>query len=354
MKRILVTGTGGAASSNFVDALRLVHEDELCIVGTDARMFHLPLSRTDRNYLVPRASDAGYLEALNRVIARERIDFVHAQPDAEVEILSDRRGEVAARTFLPLPETIRLCADKLALQERLHRAGVPIPEAYSVRSEADLRDALAALLERHDQAWLRATRGAGSRASLPVRQFEHARAWIDYWRVMHGVGWRDFMVSEFLPGREFAFQSLWHGGRLVVSQARERLEYVFGHLTPSGQTSSPSVARTVRRADVNHAGTQAVLASDPAPSGVFCVDMKEDADGRPRVTEINCGRFFTTSNFFAHAGINMPWLYVRLGMGEAVAPLPPYDPLPEGLYWVRMIDMGYRLVKEGEWGAETA
>jgi carbamoyl-phosphate synthase large subunit len=68
------------------------------------------------------------------------------------------------------------------------------------------------------------------------------------------------------------------------------------------------------------------------------------------VTEINVGRFFTTSNFFAHAGLNMPDMYLQLGLGNQLAERPAvYNPLPDDLYWVRMIDMGYRLVKDGEW-----
>jgi ATP-grasp in the biosynthetic pathway with Ter operon len=157
------------------------------------------------------------------------------------------------------------------------------------------------------------------------------------------------MVSEFLPGREFAFQSVWLDGRLVTSAARERLEYVFGHLMPSGQSSSPSVARTVHRDDVNELATTVVRAVDQQATGVFCVDLKEDEDGKPLVTEINAGRFFTTSNFLAEAGANMPYSYVRLALGEDVNGLPPYDAVEEGLYWVRMIDMGYKLVREGEW-----
>ena len=69
----------------------------------------------------------------------------------------------------------------------------------------------------------------------------------------------------------------------------------------------------------------------------------------PQVTEINAGRFFTTSNFLTAAGVNMPYLYARLAVGERVNGLPPFNAVEEGLYWVRMVDMGYKLVREGEW-----
>jgi carbamoyl-phosphate synthase large subunit len=78
--------------------------------------------------------------------------------------------------------------------------------------------------------------------------------------------------------------------------------------------------------------------------GVFCVDVKESAAGEPMVTEINAGRFFTTSNFFAAAGLNMPDMLVRAALGERLERM-AYSPLPEGLYWIRMVDMGYVLVK---------
>jgi carbamoyl-phosphate synthase large subunit len=45
----------------------------------------------------------------------------------------------------------------------------------------------------------------------------------------------------------------------------------------------------------------------------------------------------------------MPYAYVRLARGEGVNGLPPFNAVEEGLYWVRMVDMGYKLVRDGEW-----
>jgi carbamoyl-phosphate synthase large subunit len=292
---------------------------------------------------------------MNDIIDRESIDFVHPQPDVEVAFLASHHQKLHAPTFLPSAETVELCHDKMTFNAHLKKAGVPVPEAVHITSQDDLRAALDELLAINPRVWLRAIRGAGSRASLPIDSFYQGDAWIDYWRSFRGIDYGDFMASEYLPGAEFAWQSLWHDGTLVTSQARERIEYIFGNLTPSGQSSSPSVARTVNRDDVNKAGEAAVRAVADRPHGVFCVDMKANGAGDPLVTEINVGRFFTTSNFFAHAGLNMPDMYLRLGMGAKLEQAPPvYDPLPANLYWVRMIDMGFRLVKEDEWSSIRA
>jgi carbamoyl-phosphate synthase large subunit len=352
VKRILVTGAGGPAATNFIRSLRLAAEP-FHIVGTDANAFHLALSQADVNYELPLVSDPAYLGELNRLIEREDIGFVHAQPDVEVHFLSRQRHEVRARMLLPSEATIEVCADKLALAQCLAHAGVPAAETHSVKDEESLTRNVEALLRKHDKVWLRARRGAGGRASLPVTSPEQALMWVRYWAA-NGLRVDDFMVSEFLPGREFAFQSLWDHGRLVTSQARERLEYLFGYLTPSGQTSSPALARTVHRTDVNKNAAGAVRAVDDGAHGVFCVDLKEDESGVPCVTEINAGRFFTTSIFFSEAGCNMPYYYTRMAYDEELPDLAQVNAIAEGLYWIRLMDMGDKLLREGEWKRDPA
>lgn len=351
MRRIIVTGAGGSPAANFVHSLRLASEP-FYVVGTDTSKFHLELAPVDARYLLPRADDPSYLDELNAVVRAEKVEVVHPQPEQEVLLLARNRDRVAAATFLPEADTVALCQDKAAFAARMTEAGLPAPRFARVESEDALGEATASILEERERAWIRAVKGAGARASLPVSSPEQAVAWARYWIELRGFAISDFMVSEFLPGREFAFQSVWRDGELVTSAARERLEYVFGHLMPSGQSSSPSVARTVHREDVNALASEAVRAVDPRATGVFCVDLKEDESGRPLVTEINAGRFFTTSNFLAEAGANMPYEYVRLAYGEDVDGVARYDAVEEGLYWIRMIDMGYKLVREGEWRAK--
>lgn len=348
MRRILVTGAGGSAAANFVHSLRLAPEP-FYVVGTDTSKFHLELAPVDARYLLPPADDPGYLDELNALVEMERVEVVHPQPEQEVLVLAREHERVRAATLLPSVETVGICQDKATFAGRVAEAGLPAPQFARADDEDTLREATASMLENREQAWVRAVRGAGARASLPVSSPDQAVAWVRYWIERQGLAFADFMVSEFLPGREFAFQSVWFHGRLVTSAARERLEYVFGHLMPSGQSSSPSVARTVHRDDVNELAARAVMAVDAEATGVFCVDLKEDESGRPLVTEINAGRFFTTSNFLAEAGANMPYTYVRLALGESLDGLPRFDAVEPDLYWVRMIDMGFKLVREDEW-----
>ncbi|MCZ7528823.1 MAG: ATP-grasp domain-containing protein [Acidimicrobiia bacterium] len=276
-------------------------------------------------------------------VERWRCDVVHAQPDPDVRALGSIRERLPAATFLPPQEALETAADKAAFAARMATASVPVPHACTFSSLGDVAGMTEELLEEHERAWVRARVGAGARASLPVRSGAQAEAWVRWWVDERGLAPSDFMASELLPGREFAYQSLWQDGELVAGQARERVEYLYGHLTPSGQTSTPAVARTVRNPAVDEVAQAAVRALDPSPHGVFCVDIKESAGGVPKVTEINAGRFFTTSNFFAAAGLNMPDMAIRAALGEALPRLGS-SPLEPDLYWIRMVDMGYVLV----------
>lgn len=339
MSNILILGCGGPAAHNFIDAVNQIEHD-YTFIGADSSPYMLALSPLENKHLIPQSGLKGYYPILTALIEEEQIDFVHPQPDSEVRsITMNPNAFEKAKTFLPEHNVIQICQDKESTYDRLCAAGVSVPQSFGVTEEN-----ITALLHLYKKIWLRAKKGAGSKAALPITSLLQAQGWLDYWKDRY-IDQSQFMISEFLPGKEYAWQSLWHNGELVSSQARERVEYFAGNLAPSGQTSSPSVARTVTQDNLDQTGQAAVRAVADVPHGVFCVDLKENAQGVPCVTEINAGRFFTTSNFFAHAGLNMPAMYLELGLTGELQDRPGLtDNLPDDLYWLRWIDTGYKLV----------
>jgi hypothetical protein len=330
MKRILVTGAGGSASTNFIRSLRDAPEP-IYVVGTDADAYYLMRSAADRSYLVPEARDPDFIPLLNDLIVREDVSFVHVQCDAEVAVLSENRDRLAARTFLPDPETVRICQDKYRSYERWERAGIPVPRTVLVECEADLVEAFEFFGGR---VWLRATRGAGGRGSLPATDLATARSWIDFHH-----GWGLFTAAEVLSPHSVTWMSLWHDGDLVVAQGRKRLYWELSKMTPSGVTGITGAGLTLSDSCLDDVAARAVRAIDPRPHGLYGVDLAYDRDGRPNPTEINIGRFFTTNHFFTAAGLNMAYLFLKLGLGEGGPSAPSVvNPLPSGLVWIRGVD----------------
>jgi carbamoyl-phosphate synthase large subunit len=350
VKKILVTGAGGPAGINFVKSLSIAPE-KMFIAGTEASEHYLHLVPTDKQYLIPKAKEAGYIAELNKIIREENIDFLHAQPDVEVEVVSENREKIDAVVFLPSKKAVKACQDKLESAKLWKKRNIPVAKTIELRKERDIDEAF----EQFGRPiWIRARHGAGGKGSTPADNRETAISWIRYWK-SRNVDW-EFIAQEHLPKRNIAFHSLWKDGELVTSMARERVEYIYPYLAPSGIMGTPSVQRTVQDKKVNEIATEAVLTIDPSFNGIACVDLKENNDGIPCVTEINPGRMFTTSFFFSYASqvfynnysTNIPYLYVKLGLNEKIPKLKKYDTLPSNVYWIRHMDAPARLVQNGK------
>ena len=335
--RVLVTRAGTGASNNLIRGLRAGAGD-LVVVGCHSDRFFLRRSPAARNYLIPAPDHPGLAAALRFVAEKERIDLIIPTTDADVRAVSDLRASLPCRVFLPAPSTIELCQDKGALAARLAAANVPVPRTLPVSDLGEVDD-LFARLASPSRVWCRIRTGTGSLGATPVRSAEQARSWITYWMQMRGVAATDFTLSEYLPGRDFACQSVWKDGRPVLLKTTERVSYFGGASGPSGVSSIGGIHKTVREPGVVRVCLDAVRAADPSASGAFSIDLKEDGEGRPCVTEINVGRFLTGSPIFDLTGKhNMTATYVRLAMDLPVQIDEVYD-VAEDYYMIRDLDL---------------
>lgn len=316
-RRILVTGAGTGASNNLIRSLR-AGEPSLVIVGCHADRFVLKKSGADVNYLVREPGHSDYLTALRRVVAREKIDLLIPNSDADVRAVSAFRAQISSRLFLPSHAVIERCQDKYELSVFLRARGVPAPLTHAVTDLAAI-ETLFDRLAPHPRLWCRVRAGSSSLGAIPVTRPDQARSWIAYWEEMRGVPATSFTISEYLPGRDFAVQALWKDGALVLLKTCERLSYFGGGSQPSGVSSTPALGKLVVDARVIDVCRAAIRVLDPRASGVFSIDLKENADGVPCVTEINAGRFCMITNIFDLTGKhNMAATYVRLALGEPV------------------------------------
>ncbi len=108
---------------------------------------------------------------------------------------------------------IQICHNKTLTNQKLRDFSVPVPRSIQIENYQDLGQKFFDIKRDSDVVWVRATAGAGSKAALPVKTYEQAANWIRYWEEMKGLGPQNFMVAEFLPGREFAFSKSMAKGR---------------------------------------------------------------------------------------------------------------------------------------------
>jgi len=354
--RILVTGSGGIGGVNFIRALRLAERMEgrrYFIVGTDYNPYYLLLPDLNVRFRTPKHSDPEFITVLLKLVREYPIDFIHPHPSVEAKVIAEHGrlfSELGIKYYLPKPTDI--APDKLTTYFKLRDAGVPVPRTFEVNSFDSIDKAFE---ELNSPLWIRARVGAGGRLSLKVSTPEEAKLWVKL-NVMQGRALiNDFIIQEYLPGRDLAFDSLWYDGRLITSYVRERLEYPLKHISLTGITGTPTVAKVIYDDVVSEIGIRAVKAFSQKPHGFYSVDLKDGPDGKPKVTEVD-GKWHTTAPLWGYAvskvcrdlRYNLAYLYLKLGLGEDMpSDIPETNLFPENCYLIRQLDAGV-LLKCGE------
>ena len=330
MKRILVTSAGGSPAVNFTRSLRKATEG-FYIIGVDADKYCLCRAEVDEKYLVPKAADVRYIPIVNEIVNETSPDMLHVQHSQEVPVISRYRGELHTKTFLPRHESVKICDDKMESFECWQAAGLRVPRTLLIKSENDIKTAFDNFGGR---VWLRAVSGSAGRGAAPATDPE----WAKFWITIH-QGWGKFSAAEYLSPDSVIWQSIWRDGELVVAQGRKRLYWEFGNRLLSGVSGVTGAGLLVSDPVVDKIAQETIFAIDSRPNGIWGVDLTYDSDGVPNPTEINIGRFFTTHQFFTEAGLNMPYIYVKLGLGEELPEITKrINPLPSNLLWIRGVD----------------
>jgi carbamoyl-phosphate synthase large subunit len=353
-KKILVSGAGGGGSNNLIRSIK-AGDLQVGIIGTNSDKFELSQSLAAKNYHIPRGdSGDSYFAAMNKIILDEKIDLVIPNNDTEVGIIAAARDRIATKVFLPAADTVRLCQDKLAFSNTLAQNGFKVAKTFGVENLSDI-ESIFENFKGHEKLWCRMRKGSGSAGALPVSTPDQARSWIKYWQDMRNVPEGMFTLSEYLPGNDYAFQSVWKNGELILAKTCQRLEYHFARLMPSGTSSTPSLGKLVANPSVNKICTDVVHSIAPDATGMFSIDLKEDYDGNPCITEINIGRFFMITIVFNISGKNnMAETYLRLAFDEDVT-IPAeerYDDIgDENTFLIRGLDNPAGVITESDLNA---
>ena len=322
---VLITGACGVTPRAIARSLRLSPAfADARLVGADSggNWYGFYEGLYERVYRVSRPGDPGYEELVATICREEGIDAAIVGPEAEVRFWSGRAFPVP--TLLPPPGLVEIAISKGKLYDALRESGL-VPR-FSIASRDEL-------LERRldlDGApvWLRDHSEATSSGigSLKVTDPEEAYAW-----AYLNPGIASYMVAEHLPGRNLAASLLFHDGELIKAGCYERVEYFGGHLTASGVSGNINRGRLVNDERARTLAEQAVrivadLAGETA-HGLLTVDLREDATGALKVTEINV-RHVAATSALAAGGANLAeaQLLATLGRIEEIGETAPRFP----------------------------
>jgi D-aspartate ligase len=234
--------------------------------------------------------------------------------DEEARLISQQHAALSQmfRVRTPPWEIMRWAYDKHRMNERAAALGLDLPRSVSAGNREDLLNAdlrfpviLKPAVKHHGNAFTLAKAWrAEDRADLLARYDDAAAL----------VGADAVVVQELIPGRgaaQFSYAALWDRGRAVASlTARRSRQYPIDF----GYTST--FVETIARADVEHAACR--FLESLGYDGLVEVEFKHDArDGRLKLLDVNA-RVWTWIALGGRAGVDFPYLFWRLAMGEAL------------------------------------
>jgi carbamoylphosphate synthase large subunit len=311
---ILISGIGGPTPIGIAKSIKHTKNVKK-IIGVDGSPFAPGLYDTelfDKTYLVPHSSSANYWQAIERVIKEEEIDFAFIVPELEVLKWSARQkdGSLPCASFVPDLSICQCLYDKFQTFELLKDLDI-VPYTAKVGSDIQEDD-----FKKIDYPfWLRSGSGAGALGSYKISDFSDFRNWTTINSHIH-----NFLMSEYLPGRNYAVKVLFYEGKAVRAASAERIGYLLANAAPSGISGMCSYGKMIN----NHALVKTAIAAldkifaakNQLPHGMYTVDFKENASGKPKITEINI-RHVSFTLAFSLCGANFSLDTLRLFQSDS-------------------------------------
>ena len=163
------------------------------VVGTDLQSTAPALQFCDRQYVVPRITDPGYIDTILQICRDNDIKAVTTLIDPEIEILaanSERFREIGVIPLCPAPKSAIYCFDKYELFKYLTEKGIRTPLTFY-----DWDEFRKALDEGRISfpVFMKPVCGSGSVGAHKVNTLEQAgKDWFS--------GEHDYIIQELMTG----------------------------------------------------------------------------------------------------------------------------------------------------------
>jgi len=189
--KVLITSAGTGSGTSVIKALRHQSVMNLEIIATDADSAAPGLRLADRFYITPPCNDPNFLSTLRAISHAEGKLLVLPTFSREIEWFSrnqDALIEDGIHVFLPRPETVNICDNKVRFYEWAKKHDLRVPEAIS-------RPVNGNWAEVDFPVFVKQTHGSGSQFALRI---DNAKA-LDFYLAQKP----NLLIQEFILGDEF-------------------------------------------------------------------------------------------------------------------------------------------------------
>lgn len=138
---VMVTGVGGGGhGEQILKALRMA-KTQYTIICADMSPTSIGLMEADYPYIIPPATDKGYLDELLGICIKHNVKALFHGSEPELKLMSRHRDIIEKEAiFLPInpPNVIDICMDKFKTMEFLKQNNFLFPETVQITSINDI------------------------------------------------------------------------------------------------------------------------------------------------------------------------------------------------------------------------
>ena len=255
------------------------------------------LYHADRYALVPRVGDAGYVPALQELVAEHDVRLIVSMSDVDHLVLARARDQLApAIVLLPDADVVERISDKYLAHVLFEERGIPTPPTWLPEDVPD--DVTFPVL-------VKARTGFGARNIYRAAD----RGELEFHLTRTPV---PSMVQTQCRGEEFSIDVMCDlDGRCLNAIPRTMIE------SRGGESIK---GMTIKDWELIAHGRS--VAETVGLKGAATIQCFREPDGTHRVTDINArfGGAFACPMYAAHPGRTYPELIVKLATGQPVEP----------------------------------
>lgn len=325
---VMVTAAGAPGAPGIIKSLRLNGEREIRIIGTDINPQSAGLFIVDKSYIVPKGKADDFIPRMLEIAAIEKIDAIQPLATDELPAFAEnieRFEETGTRILVSKPALLERANNKGKLYHFLKSKGIPAPESVMVTQMAQFEDAVYQLGYPDVPVCVKPQVSKGGRGfrilkeninkldifmnSKPDNTFITLK---DMLSILEGATpFPQLVVMEYLPGDEYSVDLLVKNGETLIAVPRKRGTIKLG-ISFAGTIEEnhevAEMATTINR----------VLKLDYNIN----IQLKYAADGVPKIIEVN-PRVSGTIVLCTGGGVNMPYLGIKLALGETIPKINP-------------------------------
>jgi carbamoyl-phosphate synthase large subunit len=327
---VLLTAAGGLGMPSIIDCLKNNYEKrKIKIICTDIIEKPIMHYKADEFYLLPTGSSKNYMSSLIRICKKNKVDVVIPNSASEILTISHNLSLLHSNNIsatVSVEDSVKKIMTKNETYKILEENKIPVPEFYLVNDKNEFHHALKMLgYDKNPVCFKPSDYGSsgGGRGFKILRKGNSIddiilknkpdSAEIDYetaLRLFNKHKKLNLLVMEYLPGDEYSVYILANKGNMIfcVPQLRERLEQSYSF--EASVKKNKKIIRICKK-------IAKVMNLDYNSN----IQIKLSKNNQPKVVEIN-PRMGGSIALSAAAGVNLPYLSIKLALGEK---LPKHD-----------------------------